>query len=160
MGRRVRQQPGVGYVDQYPGTAVARAHRGAGLDFVVHFLRFRGRAGTHFRCGGQDLIRRRDSRAELPVNLAERFGHGELRFAQVEKDCARDDTPDSIGLIPLLAGLILVGLIPLQDLQHAPEVVIADKELTFGVHVADPAIGGNDSDLDPFVVKALTMWST
>jgi hypothetical protein len=34
-----------------------------------------------------------------------------------------------------------------EDIQHALEVVVADQDLTFGVHVADPAVVvGNDFD--------------
>ena len=150
---RVGQQPGIGHVDQYPGTAVALAHRGAGLDVVVHFLRFRGRAATRVACDGQDVIRHGDSPAELPVYIAERADHGgplATRYlTERDKDHARDDTLEPVRLIPPQVGLSRL----LQDLQHLPEVLLAHQELVLGVHVLDRAVGGDDnSDVGSSVV--------
>lgn len=120
MGTRIGQQAGVGYVDEYPGTAIAWAHGGIRLDPGVHFLGFRRRTRAGFpRCDGHHMIRRRASLAELLVDLAEHVGHIESRPAEVEQDYVPDDPPDSVGVISPQLGLIAprVGLIqPLDDL--------------------------------------------
>jgi hypothetical protein len=105
------------------------------------------------------MIRRRDSRAELSVDHPEHIGHGERYVTQVEKDHARDDALWLAGLWRFRAGLLLFRAelrLPgdlLQDLLHAREVLIADKELSFGVHIADAAVRGNDLDLCPVAVE-------
>jgi hypothetical protein len=89
------------------------------------------------------MIRRRDAHAKPFVNRLERFGHG-LEVAQVgETGNACDNTLDRVGFRLLQFGPRGVP----EDLQHALEVVVADQDLTFGVHVVDPAVTvGNELD--------------
>src|ERR1700730_10764977 len=103
MGSGVPQQPGVGQVNQYPGATVARAYRGKGLDAVVHFLRFGGRAGAALARDGQDMVGRCDSPAELLVDRIERVERQD--FGQAEKDDALDDKLDPVFVIPYLLGV-------------------------------------------------------
>jgi hypothetical protein len=82
-------------------------------------------------------------------------------MAQGEKNYPRDNTLDAGGLLRLRSGpfcllaaltLLSAALVTLpEDLQNAPEVLITDQELAFGVQVANPVVGGNDSDLGPSV---------
>ncbi len=100
MGRRVPQQPRVGQVDQHPGAAFALAHRGVGLDVVVHLLRFCGRAGSALTpCDGQDMVGRCVSPSKFLVNRVEHLERG--NFAQGEKDNSLNDRLDPVRLIPL-----------------------------------------------------------
>ncbi len=98
------------------------------------------------------MIRSRGSLAEQLVDPLERVGHGGVRFAQGQADNARGDAPDPVGIIPDPAGVILRRAGPagrLQDLQHAPEVLIAHQDLPLGVQVPDPAVGGLEPDPGP-----------
>ncbi len=138
------QDAGVGHVNMHARAAVVVAHRGIGLDIVVDLLGLGGRAVTgRSGCHGQDMIRRRDPHAEPRVDLLERCGH-RLEVAQVgEMGNARDNTREG----PTLGLLQFVSRPVAQDLQDSLEVVVADQDLTFGVHVADPAVAvGNDFD--------------
>jgi hypothetical protein len=56
------------------------------------------------------------------------------------EDHTRDDGPDPVAISPY-PGPLIRGL---EDLQHALEILIADQDLVFGVHVVEPAIIGGD----------------
>jgi len=69
--RRPFQEAGVRYVDKHAAAVVARADSWFGFDSVRHLPGLSGGAGS-YRCDRQDVIRCRDTRTVLPVDLRER----------------------------------------------------------------------------------------
>src|SRR5215831_2409271 len=157
-GRRVLEQPGVGYVDHHALPAVLGGRRSIKHKVVVHLLRL-GSGARDGRVDRQDLVRCGDSLTELSVGGIDGLGHRGRpsgwdleprvvvpRLDEAEGHHALDDASDVFIALP-------AHRLP-EDRPDFLELGVADEDAAFAVHALDPtvfAVLGNDGD--PLVLK-------
>jgi hypothetical protein len=113
------------------------AHRREGLGVDVHLFGLSRRADRRFpACHGQQVIRGRDARPEVPFNLFQRFPYHEASFALTrrrrrQEDHSGDHGPYRLALVTPQRLLIR----EVQNIEHARKVLVLHQDLAFGEKV-------------------------